>query len=406
MHVVDLALKDLLQIGRDWKSALFMVVMSIVFTLFFGFVFGPSGAEGDPRLPVGFLNQDAASSLAAGLEVLLQASDVVRLVPLEAGRAGEIDAMIQGGDLAAAVIVPEKWSQRTLAGEEPSLDVIADQGTSAGQTAHNSIETAVSRLLGAVETAQISAETFAGQEGFESETARQAYLEEAVDLAIAGWKQPPIGVVIEKATGATAPDTEVPSGFAQSSPGMMVQFAIFGLITSAMVLVLERKSGALKRLLTTPINRAAVIGGHVLAMFLVVFFQQVLLVAIGQLVFGVDYVRAPLAALSMMVALSLWAASLGLLIGALSRREEQVITWSLIAMFVFAALGGAWFPLEVAGKTFATIGHVMPSAWAMDGLQNIVVRVQGLNAVLLPAGVLLAYAAAFFGLAVWRFRFE
>jgi ABC-2 type transport system permease protein len=107
-----------------------------------------------------------------------------------------------------------------------------------------------------------------------------------------------------------------------------------------------------------------------------------------------------------MVALALWAANLGLLIGALAKKEEQVITWSLIAMFVFAALGGAWFPLEFAGEAFAAVGHVMPTAWAMDGLQNIVVRGQGLGSVLLPSGMLLVYAVAFLGLAVWRFRFE
>jgi hypothetical protein len=39
----------------------------------------------------------------------------------------------------------------------------------------------------------------------------------------------------------------------QSSPGMIVQFAVFSLITSSMVLVLERKSGALRRLLTAPV---------------------------------------------------------------------------------------------------------------------------------------------------------
>jgi ABC-2 type transport system permease protein len=141
-------------------------------------------------------------------------------------------------------------------------------------------------------------------------------------------------------------------------------------------------------------------------MFVIVFLQQMLLALFGQLAFGVDYMRAPLATLSMMVTLALWAASLGLLIGAVSRREEQVITWSLIAMFVFASLGGAWFPLEVAGEAFTTIGKLTPSAWAMNGLQNIVVRGQGLNSALLPAGILLAYALAFFGLAVWRFRFE
>jgi len=94
------------------------------------------------------------------------------------------------------------------------------------------------------------------------------------------------------------------------------------------------------------------------------------------------------------------------LIGARSKNNEQVIMWSLVAMFVFSAMGGAWFPLEFTSKTFAAIGHLVPTAWAMDGFQNIVQRGLGLSSVLLPAGVLLAFAIAFFALAVWRFRFE
>ena len=42
----------------------------------------------------------------------------------------------------------------------------------------------------------------------------------------------------------------------------------------------------------------------------------------------------------------------------------------------------------------------------MDGFQNIVLRGLGLASVLLPAGVFLGYAVVFFGIAVWRFRFE
>jgi ABC-2 type transport system permease protein len=406
MRSIDLALKDLLQIGRDWKSALFLIVMPILFTLFFGFVLSPAETEGDARLPVGLVNHDGAESVAAYLETLLAASDVVRPVVLDEGRAADLDEQVREGDLAAALVVPEGFGAAALAGEAPGLTVVADEATTMGQTALTGIETAVSRLRGAVETARISAETYAGRESFSGEADRLAYLQEAVGLAIAQWQAPPLRVATEQATGAAAEGDEARLGFAQSSPGMIVQFAIFGLITSAMVLVLERKTGALRRLLTTPATRVTVIGGHVLAMFLVVFLQQVLLVAVGQIFFGVDYLRAPLATLAMMVSLSLWAASLGLLIGALAKGEEQVITWSLVAMFLFASLGGAWFPLEVAGEAFSTIGHVMPTAWAMDGLQNIVVRGQGLASVLLPAGILLAYTAAFFGLAVWQFRFE
>ena len=42
----------------------------------------------------------------------------------------------------------------------------------------------------------------------------------------------------------------------------------------------------------------------------------------------------------------------------------------------------------------------------MNGFQNIVLRGLGLGSVLLPAGILLAYAVVFFALAMWRFEFE
>ena len=42
----------------------------------------------------------------------------------------------------------------------------------------------------------------------------------------------------------------------------------------------------------------------------------------------------------------------------------------------------------------------------MDGFQNIIVRGQGLGSVLLPVGILLAYAAVFFTMAIWQFEFE
>jgi ABC-2 type transport system permease protein len=412
--VIDLALKDLLQIVRDRRSAFFLVVMPILFTIFFGLIFG-SSEEGDPRLPVGFVSHDESDALSTSLCTLLEASDAIRPVVLEGDDADRVAGSVRDGDLAGAVIVPASFGEKTLAGDEPHLTVIVDQSAPAGQTASSAVQAAATRLMGAVETARLSAEAFEAREGFGSEAARRAYLDEALALASDAWLQPPLTIAVEQTSassvepsGAQAEEGEELSAnvYTQSSPGMIVQFVVFGLNTSAMVLVLERRSRTLQRLLTTPITRTQVIAGHVLAMFIVVFLQQALLVAFGQLAFGVDYMRQPLAILLVMLALALWVSSLGLLIGAASKGEEQVIMWALIAMFVFSAMGGAWFPLDITGKTFAAIGHLMPTAWAMDGFQNIVLRGLGLSSVLLPAGILLAYTVAFFGLAVWRFRFE
>jgi len=45
-----------------------------------------------------------------------------------------------------------------------------------------------------------------------------------------------------------------------------------------------------------------------------------------------------------------------------------------------------------------------PSAWAMSGFQNILIRGLGLESAWLPTAILLAYALVFFTVAVWRFR--
>ena len=406
MRVIDLALKDLLQVVRDWKSALFLVIMPIAFTFFFGLIYGGIGGENDPRLPVGLVNHDQAGTLSASLQKLLEASDAIRPVLLEGDKADKAADSVRDEDLAAAVVMPTGFSEQALAGEEARLTVIVDQSTQAGQTALNAVQAAMTRLLGTVQTAQISAEAYEAQRAFEDNGARQAYLGEALALASEAWQQPPLTVAVEQSSATAGGEEALWNPYAHASAGMIVQFVVFGLNTSAMVLVLERKSRTLQRILTTPITRAQVIAGHVLAMFLVVFLQQVLLVAFGQLAFGVGYMRESLAILLMVVTLGLWVTSLGLFISAISKGEDQVIMFSMLAMFVFSALGGAWFPLDITGKAFATIGHLMPTAWAMDGFENIIVRDLGLNSVLLPAGILLAYAVVFFGLAVWRFRFE
>jgi ABC-2 type transport system permease protein len=48
----------------------------------------------------------------------------------------------------------------------------------------------------------------------------------------------------------------------------------------------------------------------------------------------------------------------------------------------------------------------MPTAWAMDGFQNIIQRGLGLTSTMLPALILCAYTLAFLALAAWRFKVE
>ena len=174
-------------------------------------------------------------------------------------------------------------------------------------------------------------------------------------------------------------------------------------MTSGQILVQERKTRTLQRMITTSMKAWQIVAGHLLAMFVVGFAQEALLVIFGQLALGVNYASEPLAVLLVSAALGLWIASMGLLIGVLVKDDSQVVLFSLMAMFIFSALGGTWFPLEASGGAFAALGRVMPSAWAMTGFQNILIRGLGLSSAWIPVLILLAYALGFFFLAVWRF---
>jgi ABC-2 type transport system permease protein len=338
---------------------------------------------------------------------MLSTSDTVRPVIVEEQDAGGIDDQILKGKLAAGLVIPQGFSDGLLGGEQKDLEIINNEESDNGQTVRRALQTTITRVLGIPQTAANSLSAYAQQAGALSETASQAYLEDAVRRGVEAWKYTPLSIRVT-ASGAAALSADPFRGnnYNQFSPGMIVMFIMFGLMQGASVMVAERRTRVMARLLTTPMTKAELIGGHILGMFLIFFIQQLLLVTFGQLVLKVNYFSQPLATLLVMSSLSLWVASLGLLISALVKREEQVALWALLAMFIFAALGGAWFSLEMVGKVFSTIGHLTPTAWAMEGYQNIIIRGQGLGSVLLPSGIILAYAALFFAIAVWKFRYE
>ena len=71
-----------------------------------------------------------------------------------------------------------------------------------------------------------------------------------------------------------------------------------------------------------------------------------------------------------------------------------------------AALGGAWWPIAVTPPPMQALGHLFPSAWAMDAFQAIILQGATASDVLLETGILLGYAVLFSALGVWRLKFE
>ena len=392
IRILDITLKDLTQLLRDVKTFMFLLFMPIIFTFLFGYAFGGfSSGESDSRLPVGFVSRDD-HWLTDSLHDLLLESDVIRLDENIFLSSADLEKLVADGDLAAVIIVPNEYGRALLKDKTARLVVIADKNTSAWTTIEAELLRLTSRLDGAVRTATI----------IEQLDVEGLPFDYAFERSLSAWDEPPIAM--DETTSLAVKKSSNENALAHTAPGMMLQFAIAGLLTAAQVIVAERKTRTLQRLLTTATSRFHIVLGHYLAIFLLIFTQFVILILFAQFILKVDYLRLPTGTLLVAISAALCISALGLLIGILARTEEQAIMFSLIPMFVFAGLGGAWVPLEVTGPTFQTIGHLSPVAWGMDGFENIVARGLGFNAVLLPSIALIGYAGFFFILAVQRFR--
>jgi ABC-2 type transport system permease protein len=399
-RIWTLAAKDLLETRRDRLALLFTVIMPLAFTAFFGAMFG----GGSDRLPLAVVEGDSGAA-AGQLVAALERSDVVRVTTMEKEAA---EKAVDDGTSAAALLIPDGFSDEVGAGEPARLTVVSVAGLSGAQTVQTEVATVAARLVAAERAAQAaaavasssgSAQGDAGQAG--EQAARDGALLAARPLVAQALDDPIASVQVVEAGAAAG---QIPTGFVLSSPGMVVNFVMFSLLTAGVALILERRNFTLLRLMTTRLRRWELIAGKVSGMFILTFVQQIVLIGAGQLLFGVDYLRDPAALLLTMVALSLVASTLGLLLAAVLTSEQAMVAATVIVSMSVSALSGAWFPLEITGPAFQFVGHLLPTSWILDALRGIIVRGFGVADVLPAFGVALIWSAALFALAVWRFR--
>jgi len=396
-RIWTLASKDLLETRRDRLALLFTVIMPLAFTTFFGLMFG----GGSDRLPLAIVNADSGAPAMQLVSALAQSG----VVKTEAMTIAAAEKAVDDNKVAAALEIPAGFSAALAAGRPAALTMVSVAGSTGAQTVQTEVMALAGRLAAGERAAQAAVAVAGTPPGSDPAVGEQALKDAALlmarPLAAQSLAHPVATVKVVQAGMAAG---QIPTGFVLSSPGMLVNFILFSLLTAGIALIQERRNFTLLRLMTTRVRRWELIAGKAVGMFALTFVQQIILMGAGQLLFGVDYLRDPAALLLMMVALSLFASTLGLLLAAVLTSEQAMVATTVIVSMSVAALSGAWFPLEITGPAFQAVGHLLPTAWILDGLRGIIVRGFGVADVLPAFGVALAWSTALFVLAVWRFR--
>ena len=237
---------------------------------------------------------------------------------------------------------------------------------------------------------------------------RALVVEQSVRAAIDSLNSPQHTLTIqtEQAALSNAALNRTPSGAEQSSPGMLVMFAMLFMVAGTNVVIYERQLGTLRRLMIMPMSKNSFLLGKLLGIFVLGLFQMTVLILAGVVLFGVSWGHSPTALILMVISFALVNTSLGILLATLVRTAQQANALASMAVMAFSALGGAWWPLDIVPRWMNILGHVLPSAWAMDGFHAIIIRGQSAGAVLTEITVLLAMGIVFLLLSFWNFSYD
>ena len=128
-----LARKDLVQTARDRLSFVFILLMPLAFTLFFGILFGANSST--QKLPVAVWDADGGAA-AKQLVADLGKSAVVRTVAVD---GADLEQQIADDKAAAGLAIPAGYSQAVADGKQAQLTIVSTQGSSGAATVASEI---------------------------------------------------------------------------------------------------------------------------------------------------------------------------------------------------------------------------------------------------------------------------
>ena len=199
---------------------------------------------------------------------------------------------------------------------------------------------------------------------------------------------------------------QIPSGFQQAIPGTLVMFTLFVLLTTgAGSLVDDRDKQLLRRLASAPFTRSQIVFGKWAGRMALALVQIGVAFLFGTFVFDMDWGNSLPMVLVILFAWGALCTSLALLLGSIAKTPGQAGGLGVFATMVLAALGGAWWPIEVAPAWMQALQMFLPTGWTMDAMHHLT-SFGSPPVSVLPHLAALIVGAIFFGwLAGKRFRF-
>lgn len=428
IQFLALVRKDLKLFFTDRRAVVVGLLVPILCGSFFGYLFG--GREGTTetsKVPVLVIDQDE-SDISRALITQLSSDKNLDVRPSTLDTARDV---VRKGKATAAIIIPKDFGRDAgqaffRRARKPEIGLFFDPS--------HALELAmVKGILSGAVMQTVSKEMFTGKSGRELVSESLAQLDE-IDMApqdrtalrdllngVKKWNEQRESSETlaqgEFSGGLTLPyetrEQAITSGrnveyngYAHSFGGMGVQFILFMGLDVGIALLMLRQSGLWQRLRAAPLSRTMLLGSRAVSAALIAGFILLVLFGFARIVFGVHIQGSFLGFLGVCAAFSLMTAAFGLLIAALGETVEATRGYSIMATIIMVMLGGAWVPTFLFPMWLQKLTVIIPTRWAIDGLDGMTWRGLGFSSALAPIGVLLLFTIVFGALAIVRFRWK
>jgi ABC-2 type transport system permease protein len=395
--ILAIAWKDILNRFADKSELLFFVILPVVFTLA---ISATGGGQSENKISLLVVDQDN-SSFSTELVAELKKSESV---DVKAASLEEAQTQFEDKKAPIWLTIPAGFERSILSGMEGPLEIHklprnSDADAVERGTIYSAVST-VNRVLSVAKNSLAEAELI---RPFASIEERQAYFAASLTAAQQAFQAAPQRLSYTRPPEAKQTSFSMAS---QASTGQLVTWVFIPLLGLSALFIWERESHTLQRLITTPTSKATFILGTVTGQVVVAIAQMIILVGFGVYVLKLDWGNSISGLAVMLICFALAAAALGTALGTFIKTSAQAGNLSIALGMVMSLLGGAWIPGEIFPQAIRTAMKVLPTAWAMQGFNDLVIRGKGLVDILPSAGVLIGFAVVFFAIGVLRFRYE
>lgn len=196
------------------------------------------------------------------------------------------------------------------------------------------------------------------------------------------------------------------NGYAHAFAGMGVQFVLMTAVELGVGLLLERQRGLWRRLRSAPFPREWLLWSRMVSGVVITSGTLGGAFVVAMLFFGVRVYGSWVGFLGFVAGTGMLASSLGLVLAAFGGTPSATKGLAIPVILLLLMLSGAWVPAFIFPDWLQVAGKVLPTRWAIDGLNAMTWRGLGLGEALPGIGLLVGVSVVLTWVAVRRFRWD